>query len=358
MNSCELRQTRKFQNLKQISGASQLSITSKCQEYINKYQRYPELDEIPKSNSEKYLREQLDVKQKYGNLYTTKEDLLNYTQAESVEQANIELNNIHRDLTIDLFEEGNSVRIEITKRPSKYTLQDEVYIDYQEDESPEKIRHILANKFNDMQKRFGIQINVCTEEELKEMEIDVPNVALSKAFILDGQIYINASNVSFNEPIKHELTHMLLGFLRFSNPDLYYNLVGSVEGLKNYDSLYLEHQNKTRSDANEEIFVSEFAKFLDGQESLLDQVDDKVKHEIFYNINRGLDSLLEGNYSVNSINLDTLYNNSIIGLSKKVQSKILNNTGRSSIDLDSLHRLCNNRKSELMRSGELAEYCG
>jgi hypothetical protein len=53
---------------------------------------------------------------------------------------------------------------------------------------------------------------------------NIPEVLSAKAFVHNGKIYINTDRADIDAPI-HEMTHMLLGSIRFKNPDLYFDLI-------------------------------------------------------------------------------------------------------------------------------------
>jgi len=62
----------------------------------------PKLDELPRVNSELYLEKVLGIK-KLSNIRTINTNrLLEYTGTNSVEEANIKLNSIYKDLEITL----------------------------------------------------------------------------------------------------------------------------------------------------------------------------------------------------------------------------------------------------------------
>jgi hypothetical protein len=65
----------------------------------------------------------------------------------------------------------------------------------------------------------------------------------------------------------HEISHLLLGSIKYQNPQLYSQLVGISEQLPNYSELVKNYSNRTRSDINEEIFVTELAKFAANKRS-------------------------------------------------------------------------------------------
>jgi hypothetical protein len=62
----------------------------------------PKLDELPRVNSESYLEKVLGIK-KLSNIRTINTNrLLEYTGTNSVEEANIKLNSIYKDLEVTL----------------------------------------------------------------------------------------------------------------------------------------------------------------------------------------------------------------------------------------------------------------
>jgi len=52
------------------------------------------------------------------------------------------------------------------------------------------------------------------------------------------------------------------------------------------------------------VFVTELAKYLTGRSNDLSTLPNNIKHEIFYNINRTLDTMLMGDASVKCIPQD------------------------------------------------------
>jgi hypothetical protein len=60
----------------------------------------------------------------------------------------------------------------------------------------------------------------------------------------------------------HEMSHLLLGSVKYQNPNLYQELINTSEKFPMYNQLIKNYPNRTKSDVNEEIFVTEFSKFL------------------------------------------------------------------------------------------------
>ena len=111
-----------------------------------------------------------------------------------------------------------------------------------------------------LSKNYGINFNLVTNEDLDtpEWKAKIKNPTIRKAFIYNGEYYLNMDNMSLDSPV-HEITHMLMGSIKALYPDLYYTMVDSVEELPDYNKLLKQYPNRARSDANEEIFVSKFA---------------------------------------------------------------------------------------------------
>jgi hypothetical protein len=61
--------------------------------------------------------------------------------------------------------------------------------------------------------------------------------------------------------------HIFLGSMRFKNPELYMELIQTVENLPNIETLARNYPNRTKSDLLEEVFVEEFSKYLSGVEN-------------------------------------------------------------------------------------------
>ena len=153
--------------------------------------------------------------------------------------------------------------------------------------------------------------------------------------------------------------HILIGSMRFTNPLIYQELVNSVENFPNYQLLASRYNNRSRNDINEEIFVTETAKYLMGIPSNIDNFDQKLLNEINYNTKRVLDSILMGQDSVKTLTNDQLYTKSFKELAQIVNSSVLNNQFKGFINVEGseLHRKLNNIKSDLFKNNQLEEYC-
>jgi hypothetical protein len=101
----------------------------------------------------------------------------------------------------------------------------------------------MIDYFNE---QFGINIKTLSKDELislsKENNLNLENKVDSvKAFVLNGQIYINTSNANA-EDLFHELSHIFLGILKVSNPEAYQELIKIYQSKKDYKYQYITHR--------------------------------------------------------------------------------------------------------------------
>lgn len=219
---------------------------------------------------------------------------------------------------------------------------------------------VLNNALQKLASLHGITFNETSDAELnsEKWQDIIPDASLVNAFIYNGQIYINLDRANLDAPI-HEMFHMFVGSLRFTNPSLYQALVDSTQSFPNYEQLVQEYPGRTRNDVNEEILVTEVSRYLTGQPSSLAKMDSKTRYEISYNIKRMLDTILMGQDSVKTISEDRLFNLSLKEIAQEVNSAVMVNnfTGTMNVEGSELHRRLNNVKSDLYREGTLEEHC-
>ena len=349
MIACEInKHSFEYQTLKDMSGISEYSLDSYISTIQTKFNRMPKLDELPKVNSEPYLEKTLGIK-KLSNIKTIDTNrLLEYTGASTVEEANIKLNSIYKDLEITLTPFQSFTSIEVKHRPSMYTSVREP-LDIEEFKQDGIT--ILTKQLNRMQKLYGINIIPISNDEIEELGI--PNSSLVKGFVKNGNIYINVENSTMDTKV-HELMHIFLGGVRYSNPELYFSLVNQVEQLPRYEEFASNFPNRTKGDVNEEIFVQEFSKYLTKSPSIFDNFGDI--NELMYEIYRNIDTLIDGNYSVKSLQTSA-FGHTLEDLYKDLQSESVINRQEGSLDKGTLHRTLANVKESLMKKNLLEERC-
>lgn len=347
MIACINKNLPEYQNLKKFSGISENLLDASCSEFLEKFNRFPRFDELIESNTEPALRKELKInKDDSVNL----QKVLDYTGKETIEEAVQYLNNKFNDLEISINPIIDKGFIRIEHRPTD---------DYKEVETNEINTTINYNEYitdglDKLRSLYGIKLHQITDEELSRPEWDgiIPRDKLTKAFIYNGEIYINIDKYTPDSYI-HEMMHILLGSMRFTNPEMYLKLIDSVENFKLYPQLLREYEGKSRNDAKEEIFVTQVGKFLAGLDSVVTDLTEEELYEIQYNITRVLDSLLMGDFT--SKGIEDLYHQTFRSVVELTNSDIL--TSKYDPLLDSTHRKLNNLKSDLIKRNELIEIC-
>ena len=115
MLSCINKSSVEYQSLKDRAGIPDFILEAVCRDFMDKYGRLPYLDELPNSNSEPYLREKLHINQYNGAKIST---LLDETGAESIEQVAPTLNNIYRDIEVQVTPLIEDAIVDIEHRPT------------------------------------------------------------------------------------------------------------------------------------------------------------------------------------------------------------------------------------------------
>lgn len=347
-NYCTIKDSQKCQTLTEMSGISSDSVAQVCNEYLELYGRFPELDEIPNADSSKYLEEKYNIKtSKSGTKYSNTQIILD-NGYENIQEANAEINDTHRDLDVKITDINGVSIFEIKSRPSEYKIGNTPYSITATSDT--QVQCGIIDALNKMRNYYGINITPVTSED----NIPGINVSQLKAFIYNGGIYVNIDNATADSTI-HEMLHILLGTMSRNNPSLFYQLINTVENIPDYDYRSSYYPNRTRSDINEEIFVEEFAKYLTNQHSIFDNFDDNVKNQIMYYVQRDLDTIFDGNYSVKS--LDEVFNCSLKELAELTESNIFNIENGGSINPSTIHRMLANVKEHYLSTNELTENC-
>ena len=342
---CVNKHSREYQTLLKESGLPDFILSAEVSRFLEKLGRFPHLDELEGSNSESAIRENLHLNK---NNVTDTSRILEQTNSENIEQAVPELNNKYRDKEIEVLTLGDKSKVYITDRPmSKVPTTT----------SSGEVNNFLylTQIIDKLQDLYGINIKYISNFELNSPEWkNVVGVQATKAFIYNGDIYINTDIATIDSPI-HEMLHILFGSMKFQNRELYNTLIQSAEKFnQNIIELY---PNRTRDDINEEAFITELSKYLTEQPNELSKLDQKSLYEISYNVNRTLDTILMGDASVKCIPQSQLYQMNLKTIAKLVGSASMNSNFNGTMNDATLNRILANKKSELINNGELREEC-
>lgn len=355
---CLNRNSVEYQTLKNMSGLSDFKFDMYASHYVEKYGRFPELDELPKANSEKHLDNFLKVRIKSDTKFADTDYILQTTSSDNIEEAIVKINNKYRDLETDIINSGDVSIVTTRRRPNQWESVYNGGIKMISKLSPTENSAIIINMLDRLAKFYNIKFKQITNAELttpqwKNKVIDSRGI---NAFIYDNDIYINTDNANLDAPV-HEMMHLLFGSLRYTNPSLYFDMVNIVDKLPDKDKYKEKYYDRTNSDLNEEILVSEFSKYLSGQDSLLSKLPESIIHEIEYNIKRVLDSILFGKQSIKTVNNNVIFNSSLHKLAGIVGSKQFEDAQFNLLTESQIHRIIANTKQDLMKNGDLTEFC-
>lgn len=107
-----------------------------------------------------------------------------------------------------------------------------------------------------LEDKFKIKVNFIHNSELENFS-DIEEINDLRAFVKNGEYYINIDKASIAEPL-HELLHMVLASMKYSDPENYMKLVSSIESHPLFGEVsknYLE----VKSDLLEETFIRLFS---------------------------------------------------------------------------------------------------
>ena len=351
MLNCINKNSKEFRNLVEMSGLSEFYIESYSRKYLDELGRFPYLDEIPNSNSEPYVQKKLKMKGRFGSV----SELLKYTGASNVNDAVIALNNIHRDLEIRAVQVSeDSVIINIEHKPEMYSETFEPQTKINNNHSS----IILDDFCNKLATLYGINIVPITNDEINVDQTlkQIPNVQVSKAFIVNNTIYINTDNATIDSKV-HELMHLLFATMRDTTPELYFQFIQKAQSFNNFNYIARNYPNRTMGDLLEEVFVTELSRHLAGLDSSISQLSEQEYNEIHYQMTRMLDIAFGGEISSRCIPEDELYNLTFGQIGMRVNSPVTSYKFQGSLNETEIHRILANQKSKLLRENRLKEIC-
>lgn len=352
MANCININSAQYRELKRLSTLPETLLKA----YIAQYQeshngRFPMIDEIPGASSLEAIKQDLKITEDGTSKI---EDIMNFAGTSDLNKANVVINDKFRDLDVELIPLNKTAIVDIKERPSLFRYEESPENDFNFVDSS----IFIVNSLDKMAKTMGIGIKHMTIETMKKEGIldKVPDANQAHAFVYNGDIYINTDLTSTDAKI-HELMHILLGSMRFKNPELYSELIESVQNLPNLQDYAIKYPNRTQSDLFEEIFVDQFSKYLAGLDNDMANLDSDVLYQISYNITRTLDSILMGDNSVAAIDDETLYGSSLKEIAKMVNSSTMVNKAHGFLEDALIHRVLANVKQELFENGDLKEFC-
>ena len=126
-------------------------------------------------------------------------------------------------------------------------------------------------------KVFNLNITTLSRNQLKEFS-EKNNLGIEdkldsvRAFVYDGNIYINGSNANLSD-LFHEMSHIFLGLLKVKYPKAYQDIIqrytNSNQFVKNFRYISKTYNNFSQQDKIEEAVVDIIAKQMFNKQSLV-----------------------------------------------------------------------------------------
>lgn len=213
------------------------------------------------------------------------------------------------------------------------------------------INSVLTDK-----NKFGVTVNMQTSEEIKTNFPDI-DANTSRAFIRDGQIYVNTT-IAKSSDLLHEYTHLILGVLK-SDPNLrsnYEQLLDIVsrtkEGKEMIKKLRSRYDTASEIDIMEEAFAKLFSEYIMGKIS--PQLD-----QIFQGKERFLKDATKIVFNNEIADLKSFYGKTLETVFTRFSSDVSTLLNQQGLDFESTKtsRMYSNWVSKQIRDGEINEQC-
>lgn len=151
------------------------------------------------------------------------------------------------------FLQNNGTNVSLDGKLGDLTIQD--FIDQN-----------LNDAINYFNNTFDVNIKSITRSDLELMNqkynLGLENkLEVIKAFVYNGEIYINTSNAN-SQDLFHELSHIFLGVLKVKDPQAYQEIIDSFSTHKNFKYQYNAHQKTYRHYAEQDVIEEVVADMI------------------------------------------------------------------------------------------------
>lgn len=205
--------------------------------------------------------------------------------------------------------------------------------------------------------QFGVPIHLLTSEEVSKQLSNVADPNIDKAFIYNGEVYVNTSIASTND-LLHEHIHLILGVLK-SNPELRSNyekllnlVLNTDEGRFTLNKLQDRYQGLSQMDLAEEVFAKLFSNYVRRHTTM--QTD-----QVFNASENQLKQITKSIFNTNIGDIKDFYGKSLISIFGKFNKEVAKMLQSPDLDFGSTK---NSRKisrwiSDQVSKGEIIEKC-
>lgn len=386
MALCVDKHSLEYQTLLQRSGVPDFNLNVVVSYYLENYGRYPRLNEIPNADSRAFMYKQLDVKVNNSDLKgnktkeessiqsikVSKDKIIKYLGLNS-DASNDVIQDLmakkHSDLTfkdMKVSKDGKNYIFKFYKLPTQWSRRN-VNRNLMSNEKQEEFSIEIFNKFvEEAFTKFGKRVIKISDLELSTPKWKgiVDTKKINKAFIYEGNIYINTDHATIDDML-HELLHVYIGAIQTKDLDLYKNLLNIIIGSNQFESRWNREVSINRNtkmgnmmDFAEEMLVSELAKHLTGQQSIFRGMDQKLMDDISKALKTGLDSIFYANMSSTSIPDINFFTSSLKDVLNYLKSGLLEECTYRNIDENAYeHRITSNIMQKMLNTNMMEEQC-
>ena len=138
------------------------------------------------------------------------------------------------------------------------------------------IMQSLGEAIEHIKEVYGISVNTLSLDELKDFSLEKglgieDKLHTVKAFVYDGEIYINASAADASD-LFHELSHILLGVIKAKNPEVYQDIINNFSSKSRFKFLFNSkaqtYKHYLQADIIEETVADMIAEEISKQKKL------------------------------------------------------------------------------------------
>ena len=184
---------------------------------------------------------------------------------------------------------------------------------------PQSIINVLNNLTGVLANRFGVNVHSVDDDFVKEMFPNIPNQNSIKAFVYNGEVYINLNRATPADTV-HEFMHLALGLMKQTDINNYMSLLKGVENSSEFKKFSRNpiYKDRAQTDILEEVVVSLIGNYVEEQlfdiNELDKSIDLKVNSSEIESLTNSIMNIFNYKEEMKNINLRRLAGSSLIDL--------------------------------------------
>lgn len=206
-----------------------------------------------------------------------------------------------------------------------------------------------------LSKQFGVNVHLMTSSEIKEELSKVANPNTDKAFIYNGEVYVNTT-IAKTTDLLHEYIHLVLGVLK-SNPDLRQNyeqlmhlIVNTDEGKQLYNDLQETYPDLSQMDIMEEVFAKLFSGYIRNNITISASNVFQSNEDVIVDMSKSI-------FNTKISDVKKFYGENPITIFAKFNNEVANILQKGNLDFGQDTRIYSNYISKQIKEGNIIEQC-